>query len=247
MKNLNIISSIFLIGVLLLSCQKEYFDYSYRIKNNSSYDTIIVTCSVMPSSLAIKTDSTFILEKDKTFPLCSRLDVAGQSVWDVENTIKLYKIKELTVTTADGIFKTQDLSYRRHWAGPLTEDGEGVYELNFTDNLFINKQQNGYEYKVKNELPDKLYLSYSKNSSSNSSIQNDTIPSMTSKTIAIVDIYSYLGDNTDLYMEAKLSGLRTLSLKYKDIKKNIDKKRDTTLFKIYEDSCVIIVKPEFFE
>jgi hypothetical protein len=48
-------------------------------------------------------------------------------------------------------------------------------------------------------------------------------------------------------MEAKLSGLRTLSLKYKDIKKNIDKKRDTTLFKIYEDSCVIIVKPEFFE
>ena len=113
MKNLNIISSIFLIGVLLLSCQKEYFDYSYRIKNNSSYDTIIVTCSVMPSSLAIKTDSTFILEKDKTFPLCSRLDVAGQSVWDVENTIKLYKIKELTVTTADGIFKTQDLSYRR--------------------------------------------------------------------------------------------------------------------------------------
>lgn len=247
MKNLNIISSIFLIGVLLLSCQKEYFDYSYRIKNNSSYDTIVVTCSVTTSSPVMKKDSTFILEKGKTFPLCSRLDVAGQSIWDIENSIKLYKIKELAVKTADGIFKTQELSYRRYWDGPFSEDGKGVYELNFTDNLFTNKLQNGYEYIVKNELPDKLCLSYSINSDIDSNMKNDTIPSMTSKTIAIADIHSYLGDDTDLYTEAKLSGLKLLTLKYKDIKKSIDKKRDTSLFRIFEDSCVIIIKPELFE
>ena len=78
-------------------------------------------------------------------------------------------------------------------------------------------------------------------------MKNDTIPSMTSKTIAIADIHSYLGDDTDLYTEAKLSGLKLLTLKYKDIKKSIDKKRDTSLFRIFEDSCVIIIKPELFE
>lgn len=247
MKNLNIISSIFLIGVLLLSCQKEYFDYSYRIKNNSSYDTIIVTCSVTPSSPAMKKDSTFILEKGKTFPLCSRLDVAGQSIWDIENSIKLYKIKELTVKTADGIFKTQELSYRRYWDGPFSEDGKGVYELNFTDNLFTNKLQNGYEYIVKNELPDKLPINFKINSNDVEKILVDTIPSMSSKTIAKVDIHSYLGDDTDLYTEAKLKSFESLTLKYKDIKKSIDKKRDTSLFRIFEDSCVIIIKPELFE
>ena len=247
MKNLNIISSIFLIGVLLLSCQKEYFDYSYRIKNNSSYDTIIVTCSVTTSSPVMKKDSTFILEKGKTFPLCSRLDVAGQSIWDIENSIKLYKIKELTVKTADGIFKTQELSYRRYWDGPFSEDGKGVYELNFTDNLFANKLQNGYEYIVKNELPDKLPINFKINSNDVEKILVDTIPSMSSKTIAKVDIHSYLGDDTDLYTEAKLKSFESLTLKYKDIKKSIDKKRDTSLFRIFEDSCVIIIKPELFE
>lgn len=247
MKNLNIISSIILVGVLLLSCQKEYFDYSYRIKNNSSYDTIIVTCSVTPSSPAMKKDSTFILEKGKTFPLCSRLDVAGQSIWDIENSIKLYKIKELTVKTADGIFKTQELSYRRYWDGPFSEDGKGVYELNFTDNLFTNKLQNGYEYIVKNELPDKLPINFKINSNDVEKILVDTIPSMSSKTIAKVDIHSYLGDDTDLYTEAKLKSFESLTLKYKDIKKSIDKKRDTSLFRIFEDSCVIIIKPELFE
>lgn len=247
MKNLNIISSIFLIGVLLLSCQKEYFDYSYRIKNNSSYDTIIVTCSVTTSSPVMKKDSTFILEKGKTFPLCSRLDVAGQSIWDIENSIKLYKIKELTVKTADGIFKTQELSYRRYWNGPFSEYGKGVYELNFTDNLFTNKLQNGYEYIVKNELPDKLPINFKINSNDVEKILVDTIPSMSSKTIAKVDIHSYLGDDTDLYTEAKLKSFESLTLKYKDIKKSIDKKRDTSLFRIFEDSCVIIIKPELFE
>ena len=247
MKNLNIISSIILVGVLLLSCQKEYFDYSYRIKNNSSYDTIIVTCSVTTSSPVMKKDSTFILEKGKTFPLCSRLDVAGQSIWDIENSIKLYKIKELTVKTADGIFKTQELSYRRYWDGPFSEDGKGVYELNFTDNLFTNKLQNGYEYIVKNELPDKLPINFKINSNDVEKILVDTIPSMSSKTIAKVDIHSYLGDDTDLYTEAKLKSFESLTLKYKDIKKSIDKKRDTSLFRIFEDSCVIIIKPELFE
>lgn len=247
MKNLNIISSIILVGVLLLSCQKEYFDYSYRIKNNSSYDTIVVTCSVTTSSPVMKKDSTFILEKGKTFPLCSRLDVAGQSIWDVENSIKLYKIKELTVKTADGIFKTQELSYRRYWDGPFSEDGKGVYELNFTDNLFTNKLQNGYEYIVKNELPDKLPINFKINSNDVEKILVDTIPSMSSKTIAKVDIHSYLGDDTDLYKEAKLKNFESLTLKYKDIKKSIDKKRDTSLFRIFEDSCVIIIKPELFE
>lgn len=247
MKNLNIISSIILVGVLLLSCQKEYFDYSYRIKNNSSYDTIMVTCSVTTSSPVMKKDSTFILEKGKTFPLCSRLDVAGQSIWDIENSIKLYKIKELTVKTADGIFKTQELSYRRYWDGPFSEDGKGVYELNFTDNLFTNKLQNGYEYIVKNELPDKLPINFKINSNDVEKILVDTIPSMSSKTIAKVDIHSYLGDDTDLYKEAKLKSFESLTLKYKDIKKSIDKKRDTSLFRIYEDSCVIIIKPELFE
>lgn len=247
MKNLNIISSIILVGVLLLSCQKEYFDYSYRIKNNSSYDTIVVTCSVTTSSPVMKKDSTFILEKGKTFPLCSRLDVAGQSIWDVENSIKLYKIKELTVKTADGIFKTQELSYRRYWDGPFSEDGKGVYELNFTDNLFTNKLQNGYEYIVKNELPDKLPINFKINSNDVEKILVDTIPSMSSKTIAKVDIHSYLGDDTDLYKEAKLKSFESLTLKYKDIKKSIDKKRDTSLFRIFEDSCVIIIKPELFE
>lgn len=247
MKNLNIISSIILVGVLLLSCQKEYFDYSYRIKNNSSYDTIVVTCSVTTSSPVMKKDSTFILEKGKTFPLCTRLDVAGQSIWDIENSIKLYKIKVLTVTTADGIFKTQELSYRRYWDGPFSEDGKGVYELNFTDNLFTNKLQNGYEYIVKNELPDKLPINFKINSNDVEKILVDTIPSMSSKTIAKVDIHSYLGDDTDLYKEAKLKSFESLTLKYKDIKKSIDKKRDTSLFRIYEDSCVIIIKPELFE
>lgn len=247
MKNLNIISSIILVGVLLLSCQKEYFDYSYRIKNNSSYDTIVVTCSVTTSSPVMKKDSTFILEKGKTFPLCSRLDVAGQSIWDVENSIKLYKIKELTVKTADGIFKTQELSYRRYWDGPFSEDGKGVYELNFTDNLFTNKLQNGYEYIVKNELPDKLPINFKINSNDVEKILVDTIPSMSSKTIAKVDIHSYLGDDTDLYKDAKLKSFESLTLKYKDIKKSIDKKRDTSLFRIFEDSCVIIIKPELFE
>lgn len=247
MKNLNIISSIILVGVLLLSCQKEYFDYSYRIKNNSSYDTIVVTCSVTTSSPVMKKDSTFILEKGKTFPLCSRLDVAGQSIWDIENSIKLYKIKELTVKTADGIFKTQELSYRRYWDGPFSEDGKGVYELNFTDNLFTNKLQNGYEYIVKNELPDKLPINFKINSNDVEKILVDTIPSMSSKTIAKVDIHSYLGDDTDLYTEAKLKSFESLTLKYKDIKKSIDKKRDTSLFRIFEDSCVIIIKPELFE
>lgn len=247
MKNLNIISSIILVGVLLLSCQKEYFDYSYRIKNNSSYDTIVVTCSVTTSSPVMKKDSTFILEKGKTFPLCSRLDVAGQSIWDIENSIKLYKIKELTVKTADGIFKTQELSYRRYWDGPFSEDGKGVYELNFTDNLFTNKLQNGYEYIVKNELPDKLPINFKINSNDVEKILVDTIPSMSSKTIAKVDIHSYLGDDTDLYKEAKLKSFESLTLKYKDIKKSIDKKRDTSLFRIFEDSCVIIIKPELFE
>lgn len=247
MKNLNIISSIILVGVLLLSCQKEYFDYSYRIKNNSSYDTIVVTCSVTTSSPVMKKDSTFILEKGKTFPLCSRLDVAGQSIWDIENSIKLYKIKELTVKTADGIFKTQELSYRRYWDGPFSEDGKGVYELNFTDNLFTNKLQNGYEYIVKNELPDKLPINFKINSNDVEKILVDTIPSMSSKTIAKVDIHSYLGDDTDLYKDAKLKSFESLTLKYKDIKKSIDKKRDTSLFRIFEDSCVIIIKPELFE
>lgn len=247
MKNLNIISSIILVGVLLLSCQKEYFDYSYRIKNNSSYDTIVVTCSVTTSSPVMKKDSTFILEKGKTFPLCSRLDVAGQSIWDIENSIKLYKIKELTVKTADGIFKTQELSYRRYWDGPFSEDGKGVYELNFTDNLFTNKLQNGYAYIVKNELPDKLPINFKINSNDVEKILVDTIPSMSSKTIAKVDIHSYLGDDTDLYKEAKLKSFESLTLKYKDIKKSIDKKRDTSLFRIFEDSCVIIIKPELFE
>ena len=251
MKRFRSTLSITLFMLLLFGCKKEYTDYSYKVTNSSSQDSVFVSCQITSKNPFAKSDSTIVLKKDETYTLCKRLDVVGNGIWDIENSIKLYKIKSLSVRSSDQNMSSIDLSFRKFWTGPGSDGVDGIYELNITDDIFSIKKQVAYLYKIRNELNEKLHYTcyFNKLKDTDPTHQTDSLLPNKTAVIGSIDIYSYIypQKDIDLYKEYKLSGIQSLQFTYNNKRTNINTKRDTSIFKIYEDSCVIVITPEFIK
>lgn len=194
---------------------------------------------------------TLSLKHGESKTLCIREDVAGKGIWDIENNIKLYKIKNLAAQSFDSLSLSLDLSFRKYWNGPTSEEGYGIYELMITDASFTLERQDSFLYILKSELPAPLIANIHLKDCDGVQHKpvSDTLYPNNSHKIGYIDIYDYKcpETNRDFYIEQKLSGIYSINITYNQITKKINLKKDTALFKVHDDSCVIVVSENYFK
>jgi len=230
--------------IFLAGCGTNYRDYYYEVQN--SVDTtgnVLLTYSLS----GITEIQHKRLEPDESFEICERKGVSGDDVWNIETSALMYAIPSIVAANEDSTKMTEELSQRNYWPSqPNNRDGNGVYVLKITDDLFVLERQD-YHYHIHNMTDDSLFVTSTL--LGDNSRRRDTIPSGETADLEKVEIYTYNEDlqGTDKYVEKKLSGILSLTVKYRENSKNIDLKKYKLLnLQIEKEKCTLIVDHSIF-
>ncbi len=225
LSKISVITVLFSI-LFLCGCEVGYRDYKYIVRHSAeSRDSIFLTYSLNGETELL----TKRMGRGDTFVIYERKDVTGNDVWDIETSSSMFAVPSITATVnGDAIRMTEELSLRTYWAMQPPEQGSGVYELRITDALFVLENQQHF-YGIYNSTDDTLFVI---SELFNKDRERDTIPPLNeqgSVDIGSVDIFVYDEEHCEADKkrcdEKKLSGIMSLSITYKEIRKNIDLKK----------------------
>ena len=232
-----------LCAILLAGCETNHHNYYYVVQN--SVDT---TGNVLLTySLNGVTETQYRwLEPDESLEIYERKGVSGDNVWDIETSAVIYAVPTLVAINRDATKMTEELSQRSYWPSqPDNQNGNGIYVLKITDDFFVLEKQ-GCDYHIHNMTNDSLFVT---SSLLGDSRKRDTIVSGQTANIGGVEIYTYNENlqSTDKYIEKKLSGISSLTVKYKEDSKNIDLKKYKSLnLQIEKQKCTLIIDQSIF-
>jgi len=234
-----------LISILFFAgCRTDYNDYYYVVENLAyTTDSVLLTYS--------QNGRTEILQKwlkpNESFEIYARKDVSGDGVWNIETSALIYVVSALSATNQDSTQMTEELAQRSFWsAHPEKHDGNGIYRLKITDDLFVLTKQE-YHYYIQNSTNDTLFVTKMLLGDVR---KRDTIISGQTADLGKAEIFTYdeTFQGTEKYDERMLSGLTSLSIRYKGISKNIDLKKYKLLdLKIEQEQCILIIDEDFFD
>ena len=236
---------VFFLPVYLAGCQTEHHDYYYMVRNSTDTTGAVLLTYTLKEGNETQYRK---LEPNETVEIYVRKDVAGNGVWNIETSSSIYVISSMTASNDSASCLTEELSIRTFWPpAPENNDGNGIYTLIITDDLFVLEKQANYQYHIQNMTDDTLFVS----SSFGNIRKRDTIPYDQTVNVGEAEIFSYneTFKDTDKYMEKKLSGISSLALTYREktVNVNLNSNYKTLNITIEKDKCVLIVEPSIFE
>jgi hypothetical protein len=236
----------FLCFLFFSGCETEHHDYHYIVQHSAgATGGILLTYSLT----GVPETQQKWLEPDEFFEICERKGVAGSGIWNIETSPALYAIPKITATNHDASKITEELSQRKYWSPqPEERDGKGFYTLKITDDLFVLERQEIYGYYIHNAMDDSLFVTCAIHGDPGRS--RDTIVAGQTANIGQAEIYTYTEDHwgTDKYIERKLSGISSLSVKYKEISKTINfNNRKLLRLDVDKERCTLTVDQAVFE
>jgi hypothetical protein len=228
--------------ILFSNCKIGHRDYYYLIENSTeTIGPVVLTYQIAENT---ETFTKTLLPEEPFFEIYKRPGVSGDDIWNIETSSSLYAITSLIGMNEEGDRMTENLSIRSYWPGlPEKVNGNGVYKLEITDDLFVLSRQSGYNYAVLNSLSDTLFVTVYLHGQSR---QRDTLLAGELKRIGSNEIFTYPEEynNMEKYKERKLSGISSLLLKYRQNSITLNLKnyklfdweigKDQTTFKIDE-------------
>ena len=233
----------FLCFILFAGCETKHRDYYYVVENSADAAGNVLLIYLLNGV----TETQFRwLEPNESFLIYERKGVSGDDIWNIETSTLMYAFPTIVATNHDVTQMTEELSQRNYWPPqPNKQDGNGVYLLKITDDLFVLEKQ-GCDYLVHNMTDDSLFVTSALHGYAR---RRDTIVCGQTANIGWAEIFTYSENiqDTDKYIEKKLSGIATLSVKYKENSKNIDlKKQNLFNWQIEEQTCTLIVDESVF-
>lgn len=115
------------------SCKEGEHDYYYRATNST--DKRVTLNFKLNGDLEVYYDT---LQPGETHTLTRRGGVTGDDVWDVETASEIYQFASLEACLDSTAF-TENIKLRSLWGSVQEQDGNGVYTLNLTADLFTLK------------------------------------------------------------------------------------------------------------
>ena len=229
--------------ILLTGCEANHHNYYYVVRNSAdTTGNILLTYSLN----GVAETQYRWLEPDESLEICERKRVSGDDVWNIETSAVMYAVPALVATNRDADRMTEELAKRSYWpAQPENRNDSGFYVLKITDDLFVLEKQN-YYYHIHNMTDDSLFVT---SSLLGDSKKRDTIVSGQTANIGNVEIFTYNENlqGSDKYMEKKLSGISSLTVKYREYSKNIDFKKYKSLqVQIEKEKCTLIIDQSIF-
>jgi len=229
---------------LFAGCETGHRNYRYEVLNATDATGEVLLTYLLNGEREAQYKW---LEPNELFEIYERKEVSGSDVWDIETSASMYAVPAIVVTNQDFSKMTEELSQRNFWSRqPENENGTGVYLLRITDDLFVLEKQD-YHYYIHNMTDDSLFVT---STLLGNVRRRDTLESGQIAHIGQVEIYTYSEDfqDTDKYIEKKLSGISSLSVKCKEKLKNIDLKRHNLLnLRPEEEQCTLIIEQSFFD
>jgi len=226
-------------------CKTDHHDYYYVVQHSADASGGILLTYSLNGVPEIQQKR---LEPDESFEICERKGVSGNGIWDIETSSALYTITKITATNHDASKITEELSQRKYWCShPEDRNGKGFYTLKITDDLFVLERQL-YDYYIHNAMDDSLFVTYSL--LGDDVRRRDTIIADSTANIGKAEIYTYNEDHldTEKYNERKLSGISSLTVKYKELSKNINfNNRKSLHLQIEKEQCTLTVDQAVFE
>lgn len=242
-RSFKIIGFIFVL-FFLSSCKEDHHNYHYKIQNtaeNTGKIRLTYTLNDEPEAFEKW------LEPNEIFEIYLRKNVTGDDIWNIETSSSLYVVPSLIATNEGETKMTEDLSIRSYWPANPTKEGEnGVYFLQITDDLFMLEKQESYSYLIHNGLTDTLFATSHLHGSER---RKDTVVAGETINIGHVEIYTYNENlkGTDKYIEKKLSGISSLTLKHEENTQNVNLKNYKLLnLQIKEQECILTVDNSIF-
>lgn len=235
------ISILYLISLFsFTACHVGEHDYMYTVVNNNE-TPIVLHYKTMKDTAKVDT-----LQMGEELTIAQRYGVKSEEVWDVETSVSLYKVETLVIYSLDSTKSSEELCYRKHWTGPETKDGKGIYKLPVDKNILLMTMQNGYVYKVVSPFEDSLRVTANLK---DYTLKVDTI--ITQKQSVVIgetNIFSYDESyaETEKYKIQKITGLRSITLRHGTDYKNLNLTKDTAYFKTEKDTCYLIVTEDMF-
>ncbi len=232
--------------ILFLGCKADHHDYYYIVQNST--DTI--GDILLTYSLEGETETQERVKQGESFTVYERKGVSGDDVWNIETSSALYAIPAIVATNLDSTRMTEELSQRSFWPSqPDNLNHNGIYTLKITDDMFVLEKQEGYNYYVSNATSDTLFVTAS---FSGDIRKRDTIAREQTAKIGEAEIYTYNETlhGTDKYIEKKLSGISSLTVKYKGNSKNIilkNYKLPNLQVEVEEQQSVLTLTNRFFD
>ena len=236
---------IYLFGFILFSgCETGKRDYYYVVQNMAdNTGRVQLTYSLN----GVMENQSKWLEPNESFEIYARKEVSGDDIWNIETSSLLYAVPAIVATNRDSVKKTEELSLRSYWSPqPENRDGNGVYLLKITDDMFVLEKQE-YKYLIHNATDDSLFIT---SSLLGDARKRDTIVAKDTISIGQVKIFSYNEtlQGTAKYIEKKLSGISSLTVTYKGILKNIDFKKYKSLnLQPCQQQCILVVDRAVFD
>ncbi len=235
------ISILSIIAMLsLVACHVGEHDYMYTVINNDE-TPIVLHYQTLKDTAKVDT-----LQPGAELTIAQRYGVKSEEVWDVETSVSLYKLKTLIIYSLDSTRSSEELCYRKHWTGPETADGKGVYKLPVDENVLLMTMQEGYIYKVVSPFEDSLRITANLK---DHTLKVDTIVTQKqSVVLGEVNIFSYNENyaGTDKYKTQKITGLRSVTLRHGADYKNLNLTKDTVYFKTDKDTCYLLITEDMF-
>jgi len=229
--------------ILFAGCETNHHNYYYVVQNSADTTGKVL----LTYSLNEVTETQYRwLEPDESLEIYERKGVSGDDVWNIETSALIYAVPTLVATNQDATKMTEELSQRSYWPPqPDKQNGNGIYVLKITDDFFVLEKQD-YCYRIHNMTDDSLFVT---SSLLGDSRRRDTIVSGQAANIGEVKIYTYNENlqSTAKYVEKKLSGISSLTVKYKEDSKNIDFKKYKSLnLQIEKQKCTLIIDQSIF-
>jgi len=231
--------------VCWMGCQTEHHDYYYMVKNSTNTTGAILLTYKLKEG---KNTDSLRLEPDETAEIYLRSGVSGSGVWNIETSSFIYVLSSMTASNENASRFTEELSIRNFWpSAPESNNGNGIYTLPITDDLFVLEKQENYQYHIQNSTDDTLFVA----SSFGNIRKRDTIPSNQTVIVGEAEIFSYdeTLKNTDKYIEKKLSGISSLDLTYREKTKKVNLRTDYKSLNINpeREKCTLIIEPSIFK
>lgn len=134
-KNLSLLlTSAVAVVAASVSCTEGENDYYYLV-NNKTAEPIIL--SYTSASLTESFSDTILPGQIDT--VCYRGNVSGDDIWDIETGAEMYMVSSLSVSIKDSLF-IPNPRLRKYWGSVAEQNGNGVYTLDVTNDLFTMRR-----------------------------------------------------------------------------------------------------------